>query len=354
MPSFDNLIISPNDPILITGASGYMGPGLVRCLLDHGFRKLRCFTRPGSDLTHLQEISREKNGARIEIIRGNLLSREDCLEATQGVAVVFHLATGGGGKSFPDVFMNTVVTTRNLLAACVEHRCLKRFVNLSSLAVYTNREKPTGTLLDETCALDDRPELRGDAYCFAKVRQDELVMEYGRQFDLPYVIVRPGYVLGPGKTSIVSRVGIDTFGLFLHLGGSNPIPFTYIDNCNEAIVLAGLTKGVDGEVFNVMDDDLPSSRQFLKLYKRQVRKFRSIYLPHFASYALCSLWEKYSHWSAGQLPLSFNRRHWHAYWKKTRYTNQKLKTRLGWKPSISMSEGCERYFAACREECAHA
>jgi len=350
----DNLIIGSNDPILITGASGYIGPGLVQCLLDHGFRNLRCFTRPGSDLTQLQAVSRRRNGARVEIMKGNLLSREDCLEATNGVSLVFHLATGVGGKSVPDVFMNTVVTTRNLLAACLQHRCLKRFVNLSSLAVYTNRKKPQGRLLDETCSVEDRPELRGDAYCFAKVKQDEIVMDYGKQYGMPYAIVRPGYVLGPGKTAIVSRVGIDTFGVFLHLGGSNLIPFTYIDNCNEAIVLAGVTKGVDGEVFNVVDDDLPSSRHFLRLYKRKVKRFRSIYLPHFVSYALCSLWEKYSNWSARQLPLTFNRRHWHAYWKKTRYSNQKLKARLGWKPAISMSEGFERYFAACREEQAHA
>ena len=58
------------------------------------------------------------------------------------------------------------------------------------------------------------------------------------------------------------------FGIFLHLGGSNPIPFTYVDNCADAIVLAGLTPGVDGEVFNVVDDNLPTSRQFLRLYKQ--------------------------------------------------------------------------------------
>ena len=118
-----------------------------------------------------------------------------------------------------------------------------------------------------------------------------------------------------------SRVGIGTFGIFLHLGGANTIPFTFVDNCVDAIVLAGLTKGVDGEVFNVVDDDLPSSRRFLRLYKRNVRHFRSIYLPHVVSYALCSLWEAYSSWSEGQLPPAYNRRGWHAYWKKTRYSN---------------------------------
>ena len=101
------------------------------------------------------------------------------------------------------------------------------------------------------------------------------------------MIVRPGSVYGAGKREIAGRVGIGTFGLFLHLGGSNTIPFTYVDNCAEAIVLAGLVKGVDGEVFNVVDDDLPSSRQFLRLYKKNVRRFKSLYVPHAVSYALC-------------------------------------------------------------------
>ena len=74
-----------------------------------------------------------------------------------------------------------------------------------------------------------------------------------------------------------------------------------------------------------------------------------IYVPHMVSYALCTLWEKYSSWSKGQLPPAFNRRRWHAEWKNTSYSNQKLKTRLGWSPKVSMAEGLSRYFEACRE-----
>ena len=51
-------------------------------------------------------------------------------------------------------------------------------------------------------------------------------------------------------------MGIDTFGFFIHLGGSNQLPLTDVDNCAEAVVLAGLKPGVDGEIFNVVDDDL--------------------------------------------------------------------------------------------------
>jgi len=127
-----------------------------------------------------------------------------------------------------------------------------------------------------------------------------------------------------------------------------------VDNCAEAIVLAGLKPGVDGEVFNVVDDDLPSSRHFLRLYKNNVLDFKSLYLPHFLSYLLCWSWERLSAWSDGQLPPAFNRKRWHAFWKDTRYSNRKLKVRLGWAPRISMAEGLRRYFEACRERGAHA
>src|SRR2546430_15845682 len=116
----------------------------------------------------------------------------------------------------------------------------------------------------------------------------------------------------PGKEAITKRVEIGTFGFFLHVAGSNTIPCTYVDNCADAIVLAGLMRGVEGEVFNVVDDDLPSSRRFLRLYKRNVKHFRSLYLPHPLSYLLCFLWEKYSAWSEGQLPPAFNRSVWRS------------------------------------------
>jgi nucleoside-diphosphate-sugar epimerase len=344
-------IITSDDPILITGASGFIGSRVVESLLARGYRNLRCLARPSGDTGKLEAIkARVGDQARIDIIRGNLLSRADCSAITQGVPVIYHLAAGRGEKSYPDGFMNSVVTTRNLLDATLEHRCLKRLVSISSFSVYSNRDKPNGRWLDESCPMEERPEQRGDAYTFAKVRQDELVMEYGRKHQVPYVILRPGFVYGPGNEGITGRVGLGTFGIFLHLGGGNPIPFSYVDNCAEAIVLAGIQPGVDGEIFNVVDDDLPSSREFLRLYKREVKKFRSVYVPHFASYLLCRAWEKYSDWSQGQLPPAFNRKTWHAYWKKSCYTNEKLKSRLGWKPKVPTSEALQRYFESCRQK----
>ncbi len=346
----DKYIVGHDDILLVTGATGFIGTKVVENLLEQGFRRIRCFVRASSDPSKVEALrAMGHDGAQVEVFQGNLLMREDCRVAVRGASIIFHLAVGGGSRSFPDAFMNSVVTTRNLLEAVASSKSLKRFVNISSFAVYSNREKSRRRLLDETCPVEKEAALRSDAYCFAKVGQDEIVKEYCEKFGIPFVMVRPGYVYGPGHDAITSRVGIDTFGIFLHLGGSNSVPFTYVDNCAEAIVLAGLQKdGVDGEVFNVVDDDLPSSRQFLRLYKKNVTHFSSLYLPHFVSYTLCFLWEKYSVWSNGQLEPTFNRRKWHAVWKKTYYSNEKLKTRLGWTPKVPTAEGFRRYFAACR------
>ena len=340
-------LVGSGDQVLVTGAAGFIGFRVVEDLLNRGFRNVRCLVRRSSAVDRLKALAYSHEGARVEVIEGNLLSREDCAVATKNVKLIYHLAAGRGEKSYPDAFMNSVVTTRNLLDASIQHGCLKRFVNVSSFTVYS-KDRKSGGLLDESCPIETQPALRGEAYCFAKVKQDELVIDYGKRLGLPYVIVRPGSVYGPGNEAIPGRVGIATFGLFLHLGGSNKIPFTYVDNCADAIVLAGLKPGIDGEVFNVVDDDLPSSRKFLHLYKKHVKSFHSLYVPGAVSWALCGMWEKYSAWSEGQLPPVFNRPRWHTDWKQSRYSNEKLKTRVGWKPLVSTADAMQRHFASCR------
>jgi nucleoside-diphosphate-sugar epimerase len=342
-------IVEPNDCILITGAAGFIGSAVVENLLNRGFRNLRCFTRSSTGAARLSALAARVPGAHLEVIRGNLLSRQDCSAAVSGAALIIHLAAGRGEKLVPDAYLNSVVTTRNLLEACTRAPTLRRLVNVSSFTVYTNCRKRAARVLDESCPVESHPEFRGDAYTFAKVKQDEIVINYGASHGIPYVLVRPGYVYGPGgKAALTGRVGTGAFGLFLHLGGSTKIPLSYIDNCADAIVLAGLAPGIDREVFNVVDDHLPSSRKLLRLYKKKVKPFKSLYVPKPISYLLCYLWECYANWSEGQLPLAFNRKSWHAFWKTTAYSNQRLKTRVGWSQRVPTEEAMRRFFDACR------
>ncbi|MGD0275161.1 MAG: NAD(P)-dependent oxidoreductase [Syntrophales bacterium] len=337
----------PDETVLITGANGFIGSKVVEILLDYGFTKLRCLVRSNRNLSNLHQLAATSKG-QIEFLQGNLLSREYCLRAVKEVSVIYHLAAGTE-KSFPGCFLNSVVTTRNLLDATINEHTLKRFVNISSIAVYSNENIPRGGLLDESSAVDTKWIERHEPYTYGKAKQDEIVIQYGREHNLPYVIVRPGVVFGPGKAKITDRIGTSTFGVFLHLGLGNRIPLTYNDNCAEAIVLAGLRKGIERQVINILDDDLPKSREFLRLYKRNVRRFFSIPVPYFIWYFFCYLWEKYSKWSEAQLPPVFNRSSCAVYWKGNRYSNRKAKELLGWNPSVTMSQSLQIFFAYMRE-----
>src|SRR6202041_699995 len=114
----DEYIIDQNDLVLVTGANGFIGSRVVEGLLRLGFRHVRCFARSPNGGSRLEAIARiDGVGSRLEIVSGNLLSPQDCMGATRDAKVIFHLAAGRGEKSFPDAFMNSVVTTRNLLEA---------------------------------------------------------------------------------------------------------------------------------------------------------------------------------------------------------------------------------------------
>lgn len=336
--------VIPRDvPVLITGAAGFIGARVVNSLLKRGWLNLRCFVRPSSELGPLRQVISSHHGARAQIIAGNLLSSEDCAGAVKDCRVIYHLVTGRG-KSFAGCFQNSVVTSRNLLDAVVAENSAVRFVNVSTFAVHSNFNLRRGGVLDENCEIESHLEDRYDAYVYAKLKQDELVEDYHRKHGVSYVTVRPAIVFGPGKRAIPGAVGIDTFGFFIHLGGGNRIPLTYVDNCADAIVLAGLVPGVEGRVFNVVDDALPSSRYFLRRYKKEVRNFRAIAVPYSAFYLFCSFWERYAKRSEGQLPPVFNRRFCAFMWKRHRYSNARLKSQLGWKPEVPMAEALRRYF----------
>src|SRR5207253_8446004 len=116
-----NTIVGVEDPILVTGSTGFLGTRVAAEVLEQGFRNVRCFARASSDARGLEKLAARHDGSRVEVIRGNLLSPGDCDKPARDVRVVYHLAGGTGQKSFPDAFMNSVRTPRNRLDAAMRH-----------------------------------------------------------------------------------------------------------------------------------------------------------------------------------------------------------------------------------------
>ena len=326
--------------ILVTGSNGFLGSALVDRLLAHGEKDIRCMVRPASNRARLEEIERRR-GVPLEIVVGSLGSKEAAAKVLDGVSVVYHCAAAMSGPA-AEMFLNTVVGSKNLLEALVATGRQIKVVLVSSFGVYGVADLPRGHVLTESTPLEAHPERR-DLYSQSKLRQEKLFWEYQARHQFPLTVLRPGVIYGPGGNAFSSRVGMNLLGVFLHLGGENALPLSYVDNCAEAIVVAGQSDAANGQAYNVHDDDLPTCGEYLRRYKREVKPVRSLRVPYVALTGLSKLVERYHAHSKGQLPAIFTPYKTATSWKGNRFDNAKLKA-LGWAPIVSTEEGIRRAF----------
>jgi nucleoside-diphosphate-sugar epimerase len=333
--------------ILVTGAGGFLGKAIVERLLAHGEMDLRCMLRDTSKARGLEEIAAQYPGAKLEFIMVNLRNLAEIGPAVAGCGMVIHAAAALKGSP-AEMFLDSVVASRNLLEAIVNEVRPMRVVLISSFGTMGVAELRRGAMVDESVPLERHPEKR-DVYSHSKLRQEQLFWEYREKYGFELVVLRPGVIYGPGGGHFSNRVGLSLFGRFLHLGGKNLLPLTYVDNCAEAVVVAALYEGANGQVYNVVDDDLVTSGQYLSLYKKNVKPVRSVPIPYFALMWGSRMVERYSQRSRGQLPAIFTPYKTRAMWGGNEFSNAKLKN-IGWRPLISTREGLERAFAAFRAE----
>ena len=327
--------------VLVTGGAGFLGRRLVRELASEGMR-VRCFLRGASNVDELRTFVGDVLWSNVDVFRGDLMNPADCLAAVEGMDVVHHAAAGLTGSTAV-MFLNTVVPTRRLIDACVE-QSVKRFVLVSSLGVYGAAALRRNSVLDEACPVDPTPHRR-DPYTYSKVVQEQVAWEAHRERRLPLVVIRPGVIYGPGRGALSNRIGLQVGGRMFRIGGGRQLPYVYVDHVATALRQAGLEPGVVGEAFNVLDDELPSGKQVLGMYRRAGRGVKSMWIPQCTIGPLSSLYERYSRWSEGQLPAVITRYRTDSMWKPLRFTNSKAKQRLKWSPHLTFAEAFQRSIA---------
>jgi nucleoside-diphosphate-sugar epimerase len=327
--------------ILVTGGTGFLGKEVVRLLISKYKKKVRCIVRPTGSYNFLESIFEKNILANMDIFPASFNDISSLRIAVKGVDVVIHLAASLTGSVSAQV-SNTVVGSENLFKVCIEEG-INRFVLCSSFSVFGASQVPRNDLIDETIPMEKNPEKR-DPYSFTKHMQEQLAWQYFNCNKLPLVVVRPGVVYGPPLTILSSRIGINLFGLFLHLGGKNLIPLTYKDNCADLIIRAGLISGIEGEIFCAVDDDLPESAYLLSRYKNDIDKIFSIRIPYIFLKLLAKLNVFYSDYTKGHLPSIFTPYKVDAIWKGHKFSNKKAKDKLQWKPLVSMQDGLQRTY----------
>jgi nucleoside-diphosphate-sugar epimerase len=337
--------------ILVTGAGGFLGVNVVERLVAHGHSDIRCFLRDKGKAGRIEALAAANPGCHVEICYGNLKSKADCARAVADVEIVIHLAAGLKGAP-AELFVDSVVTARNLLEALGARTqpsiANTRVVLVSSFGVYGVASLGRGARVDESTPLEPFPDRR-DPYSHSKLRQEQLVREYQQKLGFELVVLRPGVIYGPGGGAFSNRVGIQVGPVFVHMGGSNLLPLSYVVNCAEAIVVAATHADAAGQVYNVHDDEMPTASEYLRAYKKHVKRVRSVRLPYFATRFLARSLEGYHRRSQGQLPAIITRYKAAAAWGGNTFSNAKLHG-LGWRPLVSTHDGMMRTFEYLRAQ----
>ena len=225
-------------PVLVTGASGFIGWHVVRELLrlEHPVRAL---VRPTADVRHLRTEG-------VEIYVGDVLQPALLEAPLRGAGAVIHLAGAMRARDEEAHRHVNVDGTMNLLdAAGRQARGLRRFVFVSSLAAVGPSKGRD--LLDETA----EPHPWG-SYGRTKLEAEAEVLERKDRF--PVTIFRPPLVYGPRDRSLLPYFQAVRAGLVvLPAGGEQPICVVHAADLAAAIVRAVDRDHPSGSIFHIAD-----------------------------------------------------------------------------------------------------
>ncbi|MEO2018481.1 MAG: NAD-dependent epimerase/dehydratase family protein [Fuerstiella sp.] len=248
----NNMQLTDSNQILVTGATGLVGSHVVEQARQRGLR-VRALCRATADTTLLRDWG-------VEIVTGDLDNVASLQAACAGITVIVHCAAKVGDWGPTDEYRRINVDgTRTLLDAALATGVLKRWVQISSLGVYSGGDH-YGT--DETTA----PNTDGiDGYTLTKVESEQLVCDYISQQELPAVVLRPGFIYGPRDRTVMPRLmGKLRDKKFAYLGNHDKLMNnTFVGNLCEAVWLAIENDDVVGKVFNIRDPRAVTKKEFM-------------------------------------------------------------------------------------------
>lgn len=319
--------------VLLTGASGFIGGRLRDALLAENVDVV-AIRRPGSPPA--------KKGRSVEAGYEDLPGLERII-AAEKPDYVLHVAGATKGVTYDDFRRANVVPTQHLLDALrKEHPSIKRFVHISSLASYG----PSSVTNPHTEKSERRPI---EFYGQSKLEAERVVENVGR--DLPWTIIRPSGVYGPGDADYLNLFREVEKGRNVYFGNRKRwFSAIYVDDLVDAILLATTHESAIGQGFFVCDGKPITWETYQETMVRvSGKRVRSLDLPEFLV-SIAAMGGEFATMIDKQ-PRLFNR-------QKAKMgaaeawlcKSDSLRQTLGWTSQIDIDEGIRRTFDWYRKE----
>ncbi len=331
--------------ILVTGATGFVGRYVVPAIAQrgHGVRALIHTVPRISDVAlNLPSTAPGSAGgsSAVEYAQADLLHPETLPSAVLSIDAVVHLAISFTPNRETQL-TETIESTKNLCEAMVAAG-VTQIVHCSSRAVYdlpAAKKKP-----DETAPIDSAPQFRDD-YAKAKIAQEELIQQFAARHNWTVTILRPGFIWGAGREQLAGW-GYSVGPLHLVVGSRRQLPMTYVENFAECVAVAVDQPMAAGQVFNIVDDDLPTAHQFAETIMNLAgRGGTFINLPYWPGFVFAKFATGVNRTLLGswiKLPGLLVPENYQARFHPLHFSNRKAKELLGWQPRFSFREAWER------------
>jgi len=315
----------------VTGANGFIGSNLVRCLLSRG-HQVKGLVLYGTDISNIQNTG-------CEIVYGDIRKVSGFEKHLEGIDVVFHLAAKvsdwGKWRDFNEI---NVEGSKSLVESCIK-KGVRKFVFISSLAVHKPRGYENG---DESAPRDNKDF----PYALSKIIIEEFLEECHEKGRIEATIIRPGvFPFGPeDMTSFYKIARAMEKGFFGYVNGGRALLCTaYVENLVEGISLAGEKNEANGKVYIIGDNRKITWKELTEIFAKHLNVSPpKISLPYFLAKGLAMLVEGVYKALSIDSPPPLTDYRVSLVAKDFFFSSERAMKELGYLPKVSIEEGARR------------
>jgi nucleoside-diphosphate-sugar epimerase len=238
-------------PVVVTGAFGFLGKRTIDALLALGASKIVAFDLPGFQLP-------EEWQENVRYIQGDISNKADVKKMIEGAGTVIHLAAMvGDWIPLPLHRKVTVEGSRALFEEAVSNDT--RVVLSSSIVVYGDKLTTGPSPEDKEWGKPVGP------YSICKQRQEKLAFRYHEKESMWLSVVRPANVYGAGSKPWVHDAveALKSGAPILIDGGDFNAALVHVDNVVQMLLLAATKDEALGQVFNGGDGNSATWKQYM-------------------------------------------------------------------------------------------